>query len=90
MKIGCSKNIRNRLQAFNVKFPFKIELLHTIFVGVMFFQKKHYITFDDLRVDGEWFSLAKKDINEIKNDQFIQRLGINLKPYIWPIKIIRF
>ena len=81
VKIGRSKDIRDRLQTFNVKLPFKIELLHTIFCeDYVFSEKILHNHFDDLRVDGEWFSLAEKDINEIKNDQFIRSLGINLKP----------
>ena len=61
-KIGKSKKIQDRLSLFNVKLPFKIDVIGYYKVESMsemetFLHKKY----KNLRLEGEWFNLKEKE-----------------------------
>lgn len=76
VKIGCTKNLTDRLNVFNVKLPFKIEL--ESFVRVIEYSKIESLLHHLLshkNINGEWFDLDKNDFIEI--DTILN--NINLK-----------
>ena len=65
-KIGKSKKIQDRLSLFNVKLPFKIDVIGYYKVESMsemetFLHKKY----KNLRLEGEWFNLKEKEKKEV-------------------------
>lgn len=65
-KIGRAKNPKNRLATFNVKLPFEVQFEHLIKSNdYKRLEKELHERYDHLRVNGEWFNLDPKDIEEI-------------------------
>lgn len=67
IKIGKSSNFKYRKSWFDVKLPFKVELVHTIksndiHACEIIFHKRY----EDKRANGEWFNLTAEDVAEIK------------------------
>ena len=65
-KIGKSKKVQDRLSLFNVKLPFKIDIIGFYKVKNMskmetFLHKKY----KDVRLEGEWFNLSEKEKKEV-------------------------
>lgn len=71
-KIGKSKNIEDRLRMFNVKLPFKWELVHSVKTDdYTLSEKLIQDLFSDKRIKGtEWFNLDDKDLEIIKSNNF--------------------
>ena len=64
-KIGLSAKIRDRLQLFSVKLPFKFEILGYYKVKDMYYAESHlHKKYQKFRIRGEWFKLQKKDIED--------------------------
>lgn len=70
-KIGKTKHIDKRMNLFNVKLPFENKLIFLIKTG------NHHQTevafhkhFSNKRVEGEWFTLNREDINWIKEGKY--------------------
>ena len=67
-KIGKTVNLKNRKNFFDIKLPFKCEIIHVI-------KSNHYSKcelffhsiFSEKRSNGEWFDLNEDDINWIKS-----------------------
>lgn len=75
-KIGKAKNIENRLRMFNVKLPFKWELIHTIKTDdYTLTEKLIQDVFIHNRIKGtEWFDLTNEDVTKIKNNEFNEEI----------------
>ncbi|TCI92705.1 GIY-YIG nuclease family protein [Tenacibaculum sp. M341] len=66
-KIGFTKNLKARLQAFRTAIPFKLTLTYYI-------ETKHYVSLEKLihnqfknsRRKGEWFELEQKELTELE------------------------
>lgn len=75
-KIGKTKHIEKRMNLFTVKLPFKNQLIFLIKSGnyhkteIAF--HKH---FTHKRLEGEWFSLTKEDINWIKEGNYTKEIN---------------
>ncbi|MCR6096897.1 GIY-YIG nuclease family protein [Salipaludibacillus agaradhaerens] len=79
-KIGKAVNVENRLKIFNVKLPFKWELIHTIKCKDYHrAETKAHNIFSTKRVNGEWFDLSDGDVEEIKSDSFKKVINSNKK-----------
>lgn len=70
-KIGKTKNIERRMNVFNVKLPFKNELIFLVKSG------NHHQTevafhkyFASKRLEGEWFALNKEDVEWIRAGRY--------------------
>lgn len=67
-KIGCTRNLPNRLNLFAVKLPFEITLLKSLWVNDMYyFEGWLHRWFLEDRVNGEWFLLDDISIENIIN-----------------------
>lgn len=65
-KIGCTGNPDNRMYAFEVKLPFKVEYTALIRTRDMYaLEKQLHERFADNRVAGEWFDLSPQDVQYI-------------------------
>ena len=66
-KIGFTKNLKARLQAFRTAIPFKLNLIHYV-------ETKHYVSLEKLihsqfknyRRKGEWFELNENELAELE------------------------
>lgn len=70
-KIGKAKNLGERLNLFSVQLPFNIKLIHVIWdknYGMI--EQLLHIHFQNKRLNGEWFSLSKEDINWIRDEKY--------------------
>lgn len=77
VKIGKTRNIKDRVRTFSVKLPFKVETIHELLVKDMHdAEKVLHRHFSRSRVGGEWFELTDDDIDLIKTPAFIKSLGI--------------
>jgi len=75
IKIGKTKDINQRLDTFNVKLPFHVELLHVIESNNYHYTEKlFHILFQSKRVNGEWFNLNETDISWVKSGKYTQRI----------------
>ncbi|MCU7667278.1 GIY-YIG nuclease family protein [Bacillus thuringiensis] len=75
IKIGKTKDINQRLDTFNVKLPFHVDLLHVIESNNYHYTEKlFHILFQAKRVNGEWFELNETDITWIKSGKYTQRI----------------
>lgn len=67
VKIGRAKDLRQRLDHFTAKLPYKLKLVHSIktddSVGL---EKVFHEKFHDKRKRGEWFELSDSDLQEVK------------------------
>lgn len=75
-KIGKTKHIEKRMNLFNVKLPFENKLIFLIKTG------NHHQTevafhkhFSNKRVEGEWFTLNREDINWIKEGKYTIKIN---------------
>lgn len=75
-KIGKTKHIEKRMNLFNVKLPFENKLVFLIKTG------NHHQTevafhkhFSNKRVEGEWFTLDREDINWIKEGSYTKEIN---------------
>ena len=67
-KIGYSKDVSNRMATFNVKLPFRFDLVYTLKTENMRrVEKLLHRQFQSKRVNGEWFDLSADDVEWIKN-----------------------
>lgn len=67
-KIGKTIQIHDRLKLFNVKLPFKWELVSYIICeshGEM--ESQFHLNWKDKNLNGEWFILTNEDINVFNN-----------------------
>ncbi|WP_197246395.1 GIY-YIG nuclease family protein [Cytobacillus firmus] len=67
IKIGKSKSIENRLKHFGIALPFRIEEVY--FIATRNYDELEQVLhkkYAHKRVNGEWFDLNDKDIQEIK------------------------
>lgn len=65
-KIGKTKNMKERSQLFTVKLPFSIEIVHYAWhADYSMAERLLHQRFRDKRLNGEWFALSPKEINEI-------------------------
>ena len=66
-KIGRAKDVAKRVDIFNVKLPFKVELSHVIesddYIGC---EEHLHRLYRKKRVDGEWFALDDGDVEFIR------------------------
>jgi hypothetical protein len=68
-KIGRTKNPERRLSTFEVKLPFKFEILAIIeTANARGLETSLHRRYADRRVSGEWFALTPDDIDAIKHD----------------------
>lgn len=68
-KIGKTVNIKTRTQMFSVKLPFPIELIHYAwFDNYSEAERRFHERFASKRLEGEWFSLSRSDIEEIRKE----------------------
>ncbi len=66
-KIGCTKNPKNRMKTFGVKLPFEVEYIALIKSdNHKQLESDLHETFEDKRIDGEWFALTPDDVEYIK------------------------
>jgi Meiotically up-regulated gene 113 len=67
VKIGRTKKLKERLDHFTAKLPYKLELIHTIFTDDSYGLEEYFHEkFKDKRQRGEWFKLDQEDIEEVK------------------------
>ncbi|NRQ69705.1 GIY-YIG nuclease family protein [Bacillus cereus] len=68
IKIGTTKKLDQRLMQFGVKLPFDIKIVHIIYSeNGDITEKLLHKYFSSKRLNGEWFSLNKKDLSDVKN-----------------------
>ncbi|HDX9630885.1 TPA: GIY-YIG nuclease family protein [Bacillus cereus] len=68
IKIGSTKKLDQRLMQFGVKLPFDIKIVHIIYSeNGDITEKLLHKYFSSKRLNGEWFSLNKKDLSDVKN-----------------------
>ena len=79
IKIGKAIDVNNRLKTFNVKLPFKIDLMYT-FECVDYSEAEITLHefFANKRTNGEWFALDDSDVTLIKNNKFLSSVGIEV------------
>ena len=66
-KIGKTVNLKTRLNLFEVKLPFPIALSHYAwFENYSKAERDFHLMFSDKRLEGEWFDLTDRDLEEIK------------------------
>ena len=75
-KIGKTKHIEKRMNLFNIKLPFENKLIYLIKTG------NHHQTevafhkhFSSKRLEGEWFSLNRDDMNWIKSGKYTYEIN---------------
>jgi DNA-binding MarR family transcriptional regulator len=67
-KLGKSKKIEDRLSLFNVKLPFKIDVVGYYMVKNMSKMETYlHKKYNHLRLEGEWFNLSKEDLLEVSS-----------------------
>jgi hypothetical protein len=67
-KIGRSKKLDQRLTYFELKLPFPIEMVHTIYSNdYAGLERKLHDLYNSKRINGEWFELALEDVEYIKS-----------------------
>lgn len=67
-KIGKTKRMKQRSQLFSVKLPFDIEVIHYAwFEDYSRAELKLHQRFKTKRLNGEWFQLTDRDVEEIKS-----------------------
>lgn len=66
LKIGCSKQPKERLKSLNLSSDVKIIMLSKM-KGSFDLEKKLHEKYDSLRLNSEWFSYSDDIINEFKN-----------------------
>lgn len=67
-KIGKTKNLKQRMNLFGVKLPFKIEIVHIIASDdYSEIETELHKTFAEKRLEGEWFDLSDEDIEWLKS-----------------------
>ncbi|MGD7044956.1 GIY-YIG nuclease family protein [Jeotgalibacillus proteolyticus] len=70
-KIGKTKYVDKRMNLFSVKLPFENKLIHLVKTGDHHkTEKAFHHHFSEKRVEGEWFSLSKEDVDWIKNGHY--------------------
>lgn len=75
IKIGKTKDINQRLDTFNVKLPFNVQLLHVIESNNYHYTEKlFHILFQAKHINGEWFELNDNDIHWIKGGRYTKRI----------------
>lgn len=80
IKIGKTKNMEQRMETFDVKLPFNIELIHVIeSQNHHYTEKLFHVYFANKRVNGEWFELGKEDIDWIKSKQYTKKIMESLE-----------
>lgn len=73
VKIGRTKNFKDRMDVYSVKSPFETKILHQIKTDDSVSLEKHFHTiFMDKRTSGEWFDLTDKDIENIKSGKYLE------------------
>ncbi|MCM3360286.1 GIY-YIG nuclease family protein [Psychrobacillus sp. MER TA 171] len=78
-KIGKTKHIEKRMNLFNIKLPFENKLIYLIKTGnhhqteVVF--HKHFAS---KRLEGEWFSLNREDMNWIKSGKYTDEINYTI------------
>lgn len=78
-KIGKTKHIEKRMNLFNIKLPFENKLIYLIKTG------NHHQTevafhkhFSSKRLEGEWFSLNRDDMNWIKSGKYTDEINYSI------------
>lgn len=78
-KIGKTKHIEKRMNLFNIKLPFENKLIYLIKTG------NHHQTevafhkhFSNKRLEGEWFSLNREDMNWIKSGKYTDEINFTI------------
>lgn len=75
IKIGKTRDINQRMDTFNVKLPFNVELIHVIeSANYHYTEKLFHVLFDSKRVNGEWFNLNENDISWVKSGNYTKRI----------------
>lgn len=65
-KIGRCRYINQRVKQLRIQLPFKIELVHMLFVSFPAYEERCiHEFFRERRVNGEWFRLDEKDLEYI-------------------------
>lgn len=83
VKIGRTKNLKERMEVYSVKSPFETEILHQVETDNCVRLERHFhAIFMDKRTDGEWFRLTKQDIADIKSDKYLKESTIKKKKAI--------
>lgn len=78
LKIGKAKNVRDRLDHFEVKLPFDFEVLYQIPVANRHEAEKiMHNKFEDRNVNGEWFKIKEEDVDKIITDPDLRMLVSN-------------
>ncbi|PED73034.1 hypothetical protein COL30_11835 [Bacillus pseudomycoides] len=67
IKIGKTKDLKQRLDHFTAKLPYKLELLHSIESDdYSSLEEYFHEMFANKRKRGEWFELTEEDMKEVK------------------------
>ena len=64
-KIGFSERPKRRIETIRKSFPFKLEIFK-IFDGDRTDENKIHIKYSESRIKGEWFTLSKLDLFDLK------------------------
>lgn len=65
-KIGCSKNVPDRMKLFAVKLPFKFEMVNYFPCWNMYLAERElHESYSDYRTNGEWFDLPLHEIDSL-------------------------
>ena len=76
-KIGTTTNLNKRLEILGCGCPFKIVLVHTIFIkDAVGLEHRLHKKFRNQRIKGEWFELTNNDIEYIKTINTIDQVVI--------------
>ena len=79
VKIGRTIDPKTRHKTFSVKLPFKISVLFSFKCNnYVFSEEKLHEVFSRFHVDGEWFDLPEKHLEEIMDVEFLRSLGIDV------------
>jgi hypothetical protein len=67
VKIGCTKNPKQRLQVLNSQLPFTVQFKHIVLADDMFkYEKQLHSSFSHKRLSKEWYCLNDADFELIK------------------------
>jgi len=76
-KIGKTKNIKKRMDVFGVKLPFEVKLKYLIKTSYWdVLEKDLHKKFESKKINGEWFDISEKDIENISHKEFNYEFSI--------------
>lgn len=67
IKIGKTRNLKNRIFDIGIKLPAEPQLLHSIKTeDITSCERYFHSKYQEYRLNGEWFNLPKQELNRIK------------------------